>query len=85
MTPEERRLRARLGGLTRHAYCDSREATAPARKAFLERFYNQVDPERVLTPGERERRAEAAKKAHMTRLALKSAQARRARRSKGER
>ncbi|MGH9151554.1 MAG: hypothetical protein ACRD03_03900 [Acidimicrobiales bacterium] len=55
--------------------------TAPARKAAVERFERQVDPEGVLDPTERALRAEQAKKAHMTRLALKSAQARRRKRA----
>lgn len=46
--------------------------TAPARKAFDERFVDQVDPERRLPPSERARRAEAARRLHMTRLALAS-------------
>lgn len=79
MTPEQARLRARLGAYSLHAQYDSREITKPARKAFLARFENEVDPDRVLPPGERERRAEAAKKAYFTRMALKSAQARRKR------
>jgi len=50
--------------------------TAPARKAFDERFVDQVDPERKLPPSERARRAEAARRLHMTRLALASSVAR---------
>ncbi|CAN5898656.1 hypothetical protein BH23ACT5_BH23ACT5_10360 [soil metagenome] len=42
----------------------------------MARFEDQVDPDRVLLPAERARRAEHAKKAYFTRLALKSAQAR---------
>jgi hypothetical protein len=44
----------------------------------MERFVDEVDPNRVLSPPERQRRAEQARKAYFTRLALKSAQARRA-------
>ena len=50
--------------------------TAPARAAFHERFIDQVDPERVLSSSERARRAEAARRLHMTRLALASSVAR---------
>ena len=46
--------------------------TAVARKAFDERFVDQVDPERKLPPSERARRAETARRLHMTRLALAS-------------
>ncbi len=60
-----------------HSRYDSRELTAPARRAFNDRFEKEVDPDGNLPPAERQRRAEAARKAYFTRLALKSAQARR--------
>jgi hypothetical protein len=63
-----------------HARYDSRAITAPARAAFLDRFEREVDPNGTLLPAERARRAEHARKAYMTGLALKSAQARRKRR-----
>ncbi len=59
-----------------HAKVDSRQHTKPARKAFMDRFEDQVDPDRVLPPAERARRAEQAKKAYFVGLALKSSQAR---------
>ncbi len=58
---------------------DRRTETAPARAGVDARFERQVDPDGVLDPEERMIRAEMAKKAHMRRLAIKSAQARRAR------
>lgn len=77
MTPEQRALRSRIGAHTRWANCDDRQAaTAPARKAFADRWEKQVDPDGVLPPSERARRAEHAKKAHFQLLALKSAKAR---------
>ena len=45
--------------------------------AFMSRFEDEVDPNRVLSEAERQRRAEQAKKAYFTRLALRSVQARR--------
>jgi hypothetical protein len=51
--------------------------TAAARKAMLDRFEREVDPDGTLTSVERARRAEHARKAYFTRLALKSAQSRR--------
>jgi hypothetical protein len=60
-----------------HAAYDSRELTEPARKAFLQQFEDQVDPDNVLPEGERKRRAQHARQAHFTRLALLSAKARR--------
>jgi hypothetical protein len=70
-------LRGRIGAHALHASYDSREITAPARAAFLSRFELEVDPEGVLPPAERERRAAHARKAYFARLALKSAMARR--------
>jgi hypothetical protein len=72
-------MRARLAAHAMHARHDSREVTANARRAFVERFERQVDPDGVLPAAERRRRAEHAMRAHMTRLALRSARARRAR------
>ncbi len=77
LTPTERSLRARIGAFSLHAAYDSRELTKPARRAFLARFEAEVDPEGVLTPQERQRRAEMARRAHFARLALASARARR--------
>jgi len=59
--------------------------TAPARKAFDERFVDQVDPERRLPPSERARRAEAARRLHMTRLALASSVVRGKKKGPGDR
>ncbi len=56
---------------------DPSARTAPARRALLDRFERQVDPDGVLSPAERARRAGHARKAYFTRLALRSAQARR--------
>jgi hypothetical protein len=80
LSPSERTLRARRAAHLLHAKYDSGELTKPARAAFEERFYNQVDPDRTLPEAERHRRAEHAKKAYFTGLAIKSAKARKARR-----
>lgn len=69
---------ARIGAYALHSKYSSRELTASARKTFLDRFEREVDPERVLDPAERARRAKSAKSAYFTRLALRSANARRA-------
>jgi hypothetical protein len=63
-----------------HSQYDSRELTEAARRTFNERFEREVDPDGVLSPSERHRRAGAARKAYFTNLALRSAQARRRRR-----
>jgi hypothetical protein len=75
MSPKERTLRARQAAHTLHAKGGT--STGAARAKFLERFENEVDPERTLDPAERARRAEHARKAYFAGLALKSAQARR--------
>ena len=72
-------LRGRIGAYRLHATHDPRETTASARAAFLERFEREVDPDGTLAPAERQRRAEAARRAHFARLALASAKARRGR------
>jgi hypothetical protein len=55
---------------------DRTARTANGRRAFLDRFEREVDPDGILSPEERARRAEHARKAYFQRLALKSAQAR---------
>jgi hypothetical protein len=58
---------------------DRSKRTENGRRAFMERFYDEVDPDRLLPPPEREIRAEHARKAHFAKLAMKSAKARRQR------
>lgn len=78
--PEERALIGRIAAHTKWANtADRSAATAPARKASLDRFERQVDPDGVLPPGERAIRAGHARKAFFQRMALLSVQARRAR------
>ena len=73
-------MRSQLGAHAQWARTDDRTArTAAARAAFHKRFENQVDPDRVLDPAERAKRAEHARQAHMLKLALASAKARRLR------
>lgn len=79
MNPAERVLRARLAAYTLHSKYDARDTTAAARAAFMDRFEREVDPKGQLSIEERQRRATAARKAYFTRLALRSAQVRRAR------
>jgi hypothetical protein len=58
---------------------DDRSArTRPARQKFLQRFEREVDPDGVLPPDERRRRAEHAKRAYMLRLAKRAVMTRRA-------
>lgn len=77
MTPEERTARAKLGAHTSWANTTNPTArTAPAREAADRRFEKQVDPEGVLPPEERARRAKHARAAFYARIQLKSKQAR---------
>jgi hypothetical protein len=77
LTPAQRTLRARLAAHTLHSQVNPKAHTKPARDKFLERFESEVDPDQALPLEERKRRAEHALKAHMTRWALASSQARR--------
>lgn len=76
--PDPRRsLQSRINAHILHATHSSVELTAAARRKFLSRFEEQVDPNFTLPIAEREKRARHARKAYFTRLALKSAEARR--------
>jgi hypothetical protein len=85
MTPEQRALRGRLGAAVLHSRIDPRLATENARRAFLDRFEREVDPDGRLPIAERRRRAAQARKAYFYRLALASAKARSARKTRRER
>jgi hypothetical protein len=77
----DRVLRARMAAHLLHAQISDEAAhTAPARAAFLSRFEREVDPDGLLAPEERARRAEHAKKAYFLKLALASRKARAAKR-----
>lgn len=78
-THAERVLIGRLGAYVLHSRYDSRELIRPAREAFLSKFEREVDPDGLLDPVERARRADMARKAYFTRLAMASAKARRKR------
>ena len=77
LSAEDRSRNARIAALTRHSRLDGREATAAAARGAFARFEREVDPDNELSLDERSRRARLAQRAHMTRLAQKSAQKRR--------
>ncbi len=77
-SPAERSLRARLAAHALHAQRDAYETTAKGRATFLARFEREVDPDGVLEPEERHRRAEQARRAYFARLSLAAAKVRRA-------
>jgi hypothetical protein len=76
MEKSQRVLRARLAAFTRSSMYDGKVVTAKARETFLAGFERKVDPDNILPAAERARRAEAARKAHFTGLALKSSRKR---------
>ncbi len=79
MNPAERSLRARIAAHAMHARRDPAETTTKARAAFISKFERQADPEGLLPPEERLRRAEHLRRAHFARLAKASAKTRRTR------
>lgn len=80
LTPEQRALRAKLASYESWANTpDPAGRTAAARAnspVSLGYWQRQVDPDGTLHPAERDRRARARHKAHMTRMSLKASQAR---------
>ncbi|BCQ09661.1 hypothetical protein JMUB5695_03111 [Mycobacterium heckeshornense] len=81
LTPQRASQIGKIGAYASWAVTSDRSArTAPARRRFLDRFEREVDPTGELPATERAQRAEAARKAYFLRLALRSADARRARR-----
>lgn len=74
-------MQARLAAHVLHSRVDGSKHTAPARKAAFDRFVTQVTAEaaesgETLTDAELMRRADHARKAYMTGLALRSSIAR---------
>jgi hypothetical protein len=78
-TVSERSQIAKIAAHAKWAKSEDRSAaTQAARDGMLRKFEDEVDPDRKLLPEERARRAESARRAFYQRIALKSAQARRA-------
>ena len=76
LTPEQRTLRAKLAANARWSKEDPSGQTTMMRDRFDERFRRQVDPDNSLPSAERERRAQAARKAYFLQLALQSSRSR---------
>ena len=74
-TPAERSLQARAAAHAKWSRTDPKEGSARARRAFYKRFENQVDPDRVLPPAQRARRADHARRAYMLDLSRRAAKA----------
>lgn len=80
LSPRERSLRATLAAHTRWAQEDPKAAMANVRAGLTAKFERQVDAEFPgLAPDERARRVESLRRAHMAKMSLASAAARRAR------
>lgn len=60
---------------------DRSARTRAARQGLEAKFEREVDPDGVMSPADRAKAIESARKAHYRRLALKSAEARRAKAS----
>ena len=82
-TPEERRLAARTGWVSRQLKGDLDAIAARARRGIDEKFRQKADPDGVLNPRELERKVGLEKRLHYARLAQKSANVRRARKRRG--
>lgn len=75
-SPELAAIYGRIGAHTAHAKHSGEKMTAKARESFMARFEREVDPEGVLPAAERARRAQHAKSAYFSRLALMRAKSR---------
>lgn len=77
-SPEERTLVAKIAAAERWGRtADRQQATAPARSGLRAKFEREVDPDGLLTPDERARRADSLMRAHMLRMSLKAKASRR--------
>jgi hypothetical protein len=68
-TAAQRSRQARDAALTRWSKEDPIAGTQAARDALMRKFDDQVDPDRVLPPAERERRAARARRVYFAQLA----------------
>ena len=79
-TAAERRAWASVAANERWAKePDRAAATQAARDAFIQKFYDQVDPDRALPPEERHKRAMAARSAFYARIRANGLKAKRLR------
>jgi hypothetical protein len=82
MTPEQRRIRARIAAHARWANTTDRAAAMePLRRGLADKFEREADPDGVLSPQERAIRAESLKKAFYARIQLMASQAKARRRA----
>jgi hypothetical protein len=69
LSSDQARRYGRLGGLTTAARHGGEKMTRAARAALDRKFEYDVDPDGALDPAERARRADAARRLHMAKLA----------------
>lgn len=62
----------REAALRKWARIDTTAGTRAARAGFMARFEREVDPDNILRPDERAKRADRAMRAHMISLARKA-------------
>jgi len=75
LSASERAQRSRIGGFAQKKKHDPKDMTRKAREVYRASFYEGIPED--LPQAERDRRAEAAFREHMARLAFLSAKARR--------
>lgn len=68
-----------IGGLRRSALHDPADLSKAGQRGLRARLLREIDPERQLDKAERDRRLQAAIKAHFLQLAYRSAKVRRQR------
>ena len=77
LTDSQRVLRGQIAANTRWGRTrDRTAATAPGRRAFIEKFEREADPDGTLNPAERAKLAENLRRAYYQKLAFRSARAR---------
>lgn len=84
LTPEERSARARVAAYAMHAQHDPHEITAAATAAVWAKYRQQADPDHMLDPDERDRRARYLMRADLERRRLDGMKARRRRQEADE-
>ncbi len=84
LSPEQRSQRARIAAYQRWSKEDPAANAARGQAGLLARFLREVDPDHQLSEEERQRRAECARRAHMSRLAFRASKAKARKPDEGE-
>jgi len=85
LTEQQRRSRARLAAYVQWSKTPDRVArTQAARDGFMRKFEDEVDPERRLPEEQRQKMAEAARRAFYVRMGRASGKARAAKKAGGD-